>query len=422
MSRFGAHHFGHAPSFGPSFGFGGFHGHGHGHGGGFGHPHGFPHFPKCPEPPPPEPTNEDPTAALTTPDSETDFWVGETVSFDASASFDSDGSIVSYEWDFGDGTTTTTTDPTTQHAYDDDTAGGYSASVTVTDDGGAMDTAELGFTLTEPGPLDAEFTTTPQTLEGDAPFSIEATSTSDSGGPEIVSSLWISGDGAFIVGDALAYTYTAPGFYLLELQVTDELGRVDSETSLVTIEAPNEDPTAALTTPDGETDFWVGESVSFDATASFDSDGTIVSYEWDFGDGNTQVSTGPTVDHTYTDAAGAHTASVTVTDDGGAMDTAEFDFTLADPGPLVASFITDDEDLTGAAPYSLDATNTSTSGGPEIVSIEWEASHDQAGNTGSGETFQTVFNSPGNFTITLTVEDEIGRMASESANVTVTLF
>lgn len=53
------------------------------------------------------------------------------------------------------------------------------------------------------------------------------------------------------------------------------------------------------------------QTVSFDATASSD-DGTIISYDWDFGDGTT--ATGVTADHTYT-ADGDYTVTLTVTDD-----------------------------------------------------------------------------------------------------------
>ncbi|WP_276258680.1 PKD domain-containing protein [Haloglomus litoreum] len=63
--------------------------------------------------------------------------VGQTVSFDASASDDSDGSIVEYRWDFdGDGTVeSTTTSATASHSYA--SAGEYDAELTVVDDDGA---------------------------------------------------------------------------------------------------------------------------------------------------------------------------------------------------------------------------------------------------------------------------------------------
>jgi PKD repeat protein len=62
-----------------------------------------------------------------------------------------------------------------------------------------------------------------------------------------------------------------------------------------------------------------GEAVQFDGSASFDMDGTIVSYEWDFGDNTTGTGINPT--HTYA-LAGTYTISLTVTDNAGATDTA----------------------------------------------------------------------------------------------------
>ncbi len=59
----------------------------------------------------------------------------------------------------------------------------------------------------------------------------------------------------------------------------------------------------------------VGQSVSFNGSGSTDSDGTIVSYAWNFGDDST--GTGATVTHIYS-AAGTYTATLTVTDNSGA--------------------------------------------------------------------------------------------------------
>ncbi len=62
-------------------------------------------------------------------------------------------------------------------------------------------------------------------------------------------------------------------------------------------------------------------SCDFDASESRDSDGTIVEYAWDFGDGGTATGTGRTTSHAYA-AAGSYDAVLTVTDDGGVDDTA----------------------------------------------------------------------------------------------------
>gem|GEM_PF-2051551 len=73
-------------------------------------------------------------------------------------------------------------------------------------------------------------------------------------------------------------------------------------------------PTAAFTiTPEQRV---VGEAITFDASASFDPDGTIVTYVWNFGDGNTAREEVPTVTHSYT-AAGNYTVQLKVVDDHG---------------------------------------------------------------------------------------------------------
>jgi len=61
------------------------------------------------------------------------------------------------------------------------------------------------------------------------------------------------------------------------------------------------------------------ENVTFDASDSYDPDGTIVSYEWDFGDGT--IGTGMVTTHSY-DVEGSYTITLQVTDDDGLSDDA----------------------------------------------------------------------------------------------------
>lgn len=89
-------------------------------------------------------SNVPPTAAFTTSTS------GLTTSVDASTSTDSDGTIVSYNYDWGDGTTHGTSS-ITSHTYS--TAGGYTITLTVTDNSGAPTTTTHSVTATAPGSL-----------------------------------------------------------------------------------------------------------------------------------------------------------------------------------------------------------------------------------------------------------------------------
>ncbi len=68
------------------------------------------------------------------------------VTFDASSSSDADGSIASYVWSFGDGTTGTGV--TTSHTYT--TAGTFAAKLTVTDNGGLTSTKTISLVTTDP--------------------------------------------------------------------------------------------------------------------------------------------------------------------------------------------------------------------------------------------------------------------------------
>jgi PKD repeat protein len=73
--------------------------------------------------------------------------VNQLITFNASTSYDSDGTIVKYEWDFGDGNTTNTTDPITTNSYA--SADNYTVTLTVTDNDGETNTTTKLITVSE---------------------------------------------------------------------------------------------------------------------------------------------------------------------------------------------------------------------------------------------------------------------------------
>jgi PKD repeat protein len=74
-------------------------------------------------------------------------------------------------------------------------------------------------------------------------------------------------------------------------------------------------------------DVSVGEAIEFYGSESWDEDGEIAGYAWEFGDGNT--AEGETVWHTYYDV-GVYTVSLTVTDDRGATASATTEVTVVE--------------------------------------------------------------------------------------------
>jgi PKD repeat protein len=92
-------------------------------------------------------------------------WTGETYTFDPRGSKDSDGEVVTYKFDFGDGTTmekdAKTTDREVEHIYL--SGGEYTVTLTVTDDGG-KDSGALTSTDAEKVAVNFRKTIEPQVI------------------------------------------------------------------------------------------------------------------------------------------------------------------------------------------------------------------------------------------------------------------
>ena len=139
-------------------------------------------------------------------------------------------------------------------------------------------------------------------------------------------------------------------------------------------------------------------AASFDGTTSSDTDGTIASYDWDFGDGTT--GTGATANHNYA-AEGTYTVKLKVTDNSGGTNEVSHDITVTDPNALpTAAFTSSTTDLTASL-------NGSTSSDPDgtIASYEWDFGD---GTTGSGATIDHGYAAAGTYDVKLTVTDNRG--------------
>jgi chitodextrinase len=135
----------------------------------------------------------------------------------------------------------------------------------------------------------------------------------------IVSYEWDFGDGTTGSGMNIYHAYTSPGIYYVVLTVTDDDGATATDTAIVNVTGgtTTNQPPVAVADPYYQT-VGVGEYAWFSGSNSYDPDGTIVSYEWDFGDGST--GSGMNIYHAYS-APGNYTITLTVTDDQGAIGT-----------------------------------------------------------------------------------------------------
>ena len=210
---------------------------------------------------------------------------------------DSDGSPLSWNWSFGDGSFADERNFT--HIYQD--PGIYTVNLTVEYPEGINTTSQADMiTVTVPvEPVVANFTA--NRTAGLVPLAVRFTDES-SGSP--VSWAWNFGDGSNSMLQDPVHTYTSAGNYTVSLTVTSAQG---SNTTLRTgyIQATSgTKPVAAFTAnkTSGKRPLAVGFT---DQSA-----GSPTSWKWTFGDGTTSTLQNPV--HTYS-RAGSYTVSLTVT-------------------------------------------------------------------------------------------------------------
>jgi len=144
-----------------------------------------------------------------------------------------------------------------------------------------------------------------------------ASASSDPDGA-IASYAWDWGDGNTntTASNAIEHTYDEPGSYTVLLIVTDDDGATDW--IIHSIDIGGTDPIANAGADQAITEC---ETIEFNASASSDVDGNIVSYAWNYGDGTSSgAMLSPLVNHTYSDD-GDFTVILTVVDNDGRTDT-----------------------------------------------------------------------------------------------------
>ena len=152
------------------------------------------------------------------------------VTCDGTLSYDEDGKIVEYIWDFGDGTRGL--GPIVSHTYA--TGGIYQIRLQVFDDQGLSDQRETQVRVDFPPPV-ARFSYTPWRPGTGEPIRFDA-SESESPNGDIVEYRWSFGDGEWAIGQVVEHRYWYGGGYPVTLTVIDEAGQQATLTQVIEIQ------------------------------------------------------------------------------------------------------------------------------------------------------------------------------------------
>ena len=190
------------------------------------------------------------------------------------------------------------------------TDGSYTFMVKAVDKAGNSNTASRSFNIvTNKSPI-ANFSYTPS-----SPTDLDTITFVDhSYDPDgnIVNWTWDFGDGNISYEKNPKHRYADNGTYIVSLVVKDNKGAA-SIAKVVAINVANEPPVAIISyIPKIPT---IGKIITF-KSLSFDKDGSIVNWTWDFGDGN--ITYGSIVNHTY-NKKGNYTVKLTIVDNDGAI-------------------------------------------------------------------------------------------------------
>lgn len=311
-----------------------------------------------------------------------------TVTFDAGASSDADGDIITYDWII-DGLPAGT-GATVSHTFG--RSGNYDVNLVVTDSRGAISSSRLHYSVGNSAPV-AVFTTTPDTAIGAGPLLVtfDASGSHDPDGA-ITGYQWDFGDGATGTGSTVSHTFMS-GTYTVTLSVEDDEGHTSSVTGQVLVD--NTPPLAQFTVSVDPATGPAPLTVQFDASESSDADGSIVSYAWEFGTSGTGSGVSP--EHTFL-RSGNQTVTLTVTDNEGATATADLLVIVSNASPVAAASVTavDGYEVSFSAAGSYDPD-----GGP--LTYSWDVADGSSIIT--AETFTHTYSQSGDYEVTLVVTD-----------------
>jgi PKD repeat protein/subtilisin family serine protease len=352
--------------------------------------------------------NLPPTGNIFTPGMSTE---GELVPFTATVSDPSPQDTVTVEWDFeydGSNFNSMANGTAVNYTYRDD--GMFDVAMRLTDDDGGVFNVTLRVTVRNANPV-VNFNHTAPADEGDV-VDFNSTAT-DPGELDILSYEWdFDYDGVNFTVDSIRINasnqYAQDGNYTVALRVRDDDGGSTLFTKEIIIH--NVAPKAIIQPPPSPVE---GTDAQFKASQLDPGREDVFIYKWDFGDGQTSTERDPV--HAYLDN-GTFRVNLTVTDDSGGVGMAGLDLMVANVNPNATVVFNPPHVDENETVYFRAQGRDASPHDEANLTYTWNFGDDQFSNDYEVE---HRYLDDGNYTVTLTVQDDDGGVATYRFNVLV---
>jgi PKD repeat protein len=236
---------------------------------------------------------------------------------------------------------------------------------------------------------------------GQAPLNISFTCDGSDPDGKLERFLWDFGDGATSDQRNINHTYFWRGKFYARLTVWDDKGKTARDTIEINVfDYHTPIASASANTTSGKLPL----TISFKGSG-YDSDGTIDSYYWEFGDGTTSTEQNPT--HVY-EKTGTFYAHLTVTDNDGEINVDSLEINVIENYPPVAHASADV--TSGRAPLSVQFRGEGEDHDGSIKSYQWifEDAIIPKNRVSTEQEINHVYWLPGVYLATFTVSDNDG--------------
>jgi outer membrane protein assembly factor BamB len=338
--------------------------------------------------------------------------IGQNVYLDGSGSYDPDGDTLSYNWDFGDGTSSGwQSDSSVYHIYN--IPGNYSVNLTVSD--GVH--SDIDTCIVYVNPQNQQ----PNADAGldqavDQYITVEFNGSSSTDDADIVNYSWMFTYNNVLqelYGKNPQFTFDNPGTYPISLLVKDISGLSDTDTMTVTV--LDVEPPLAI----AGTDQVIGQysTVTFNGMESKDNVG-IVNYTWNLTYAGNEVKLhGPVTQFKY-EIIGEYLVTLEVIDSNGLLDIDSVKVAVIDTEPPVAVAYSENNIEINETLYFDGSASYDNNG--IIENYTWTLTYNSDVISLYGPTTNFKFEKPGLYEVTLTVWDPSNNYANDTLMILVT--